>query len=81
MRALWNCVSIGWCGMFHPEPSWPSNGHYHCPPVSVSIPCHGKRTVTSFREGPSKQTRVALTESSAYWLSKRSGLVEIRGAG
>jgi hypothetical protein len=31
MRALWNRVSVGWCRAFHPEPSWPIHGHYHCP--------------------------------------------------
>ena len=31
MRTLWNRVSIGWCRMFHPDPSWPIHGHYHCP--------------------------------------------------
>ena len=31
MRALWNRFSIVWCRAFHPEASWPINGHYHCP--------------------------------------------------
>jgi len=31
MREIWNRISIGWCRMFHPEPSWPIHGQYHCP--------------------------------------------------
>ena len=31
MRKIWNRISIGWCRKFHPEPSWPLSGHYHCP--------------------------------------------------
>jgi hypothetical protein len=31
MRAYWNRFSIEWCRAFHPEPSWPAHGHYHCP--------------------------------------------------
>jgi hypothetical protein len=31
MRAFWNHLSIRWCRIFHPRPSWPAHGHYHCP--------------------------------------------------
>ncbi|HTX40114.1 MAG TPA: hypothetical protein VME43_34080 [Bryobacteraceae bacterium] len=31
MRTFWSRLSIGWCRTFHPEPSWPAHGHYHCP--------------------------------------------------
>jgi len=31
VRALWNRVSLRWCRTFHPEPSWPIHGCYHCP--------------------------------------------------
>lgn len=38
MRALWNRASIGWCRMFHPDPSWPAHGHYDCPACSRAYP-------------------------------------------
>lgn len=38
MRAMWNRVSLGWCRLFHPEPSWPVHGHYRCLVCSQVFP-------------------------------------------
>jgi hypothetical protein len=38
MRALWNRVSIIWCRIFHPAPTWPIHGHYHCPACLRTYP-------------------------------------------
>lgn len=38
MRAFWNRVSMEWCRTFHPDPSWPVHGHYHCPACSRIYP-------------------------------------------
>ena len=38
MRTLWNRVSITWCRTFHPEPTWPIHGHYHCPACLRTYP-------------------------------------------
>lgn len=38
MRTTWNRISLGWCRIFHPEPSWPVHGHYHCPACFRTFP-------------------------------------------
>jgi len=38
MRALWNRASTEWCRMFHPAPTWPIHGHYHCPACLRTYP-------------------------------------------
>jgi len=38
MQSLWNRFTIGWCRTFHARPSWPLNGHYHCPTCLRTYP-------------------------------------------
>jgi hypothetical protein len=38
MENLWSRIAVMWCRTFHPEPSWPFRGHYHCPACSRTYP-------------------------------------------
>lgn len=60
MQAFWNRISIGWCRTFHPEPSWPIHGHYHCSAClrMYPVPWHeGKDFAERQRTDPSGRGR------------------------
>lgn len=62
MRALWNRVSITWCRTFHPEPSWPIHGHYHCPAClrTYPVPWHEGNGLRRATEANSAERHPAL---------------------